>query len=166
MRYTTEVDGRRLDWEIAGDETHLTLSGPDGSREGSVQRPAPGHYLVRLGNRLIEGYVTPTEDGYEVVYAGRTYRVSVTDERARTLSQLGGARRAPSGGTVKAPMPGLVKAVHVQPGDTVKRGTSLVVLEAMKMENDLTAPGDGVVKEVRVAAGEKVEQGQVLVVLQ
>jgi biotin carboxyl carrier protein len=63
-------------------------------------------------------------------------------------------------------MPGLVKAVNVKVGDEVQRGTSLVILEAMKMENDLTSPGPGVVKEIKVEAGAKVDQGQALVIIE
>ncbi|GIW08562.1 MAG: acetyl-CoA carboxylase biotin carboxyl carrier protein subunit [Dehalococcoidia bacterium] len=166
MKYTADVDGKRLELEIFGDETDLRVATPDGEQHGSLTRHDRGRYVLRLGDRVIEGYVTPTEDGYVVVYRGRAYPVVVTDERARTLSQLGGAKHGHTGGTVKAPMPGLVKAVNVKPGDAVQRGASLVILEAMKMENDLTAPGAGTVKEVRVSAGDKVDQGQVLVVLE
>jgi biotin carboxyl carrier protein len=166
MKYTAEIDGTRLEVDISGDETDLRVSGPEGEQRGSLARHERGRYVLRLGDRTIEGFVTPTEDGYVVVYRGRAYPIAVTDERARTLSQLGGAKHGHTGGTVKAPMPGLVKAVNVAPGATVQRGTSLVILEAMKMENDLTAPGPGTVKEVRVAAGDKVDQGQVLVVLE
>jgi biotin carboxyl carrier protein len=60
-------------------------------------------------------------------------------------------------------MPGLVVRVQVQPGENVAAGDSLVVLEAMKMENELKAGAPGVVKSVRVAPGEAVEKGQVLV---
>ncbi|MFN8534840.1 MAG: biotin/lipoyl-containing protein [Dehalococcoidia bacterium] len=166
MKYSADVEGKRLEIEISGDETALTVTGPTGVREGSLARHDRGRYVLRIGDRIVEGHVTPTEDGFVVVYRGRTYPIVVADERARTLSQLGGARRSHHGGTVKAPMPGLVKAVQVKPGDAVVRGTSLVILEAMKMENDLTAPSEGTVKEVRVAAGDKVDQGQVLVVLE
>jgi biotin carboxyl carrier protein len=166
MKYTADVDGVRLELEISGDETNLAVVGPDGEQRASLARHDRGRYVLRLGDRVIEGFVTPTDEGYLVVYRGRAYPVVVTDERARTLSQLGGARHGHTGGTVKAPMPGLVKAVNVQPGDRVERGASLVILEAMKMENDLTAPSPGTVREVRVAAGDKVDQGQVLVVLE
>ncbi|HHW43001.1 biotin/lipoyl-binding protein [Desulfofundulus thermobenzoicus] len=73
---------------------------------------------------------------------------------------------APAGaGAVTAPMPGNINAVKVKPGDQVKAGDPLVVLEAMKMENEITAPVAGTVEEVRVKAGQTVNNGDVLVVI-
>ena len=67
--------------------------------------------------------------------------------------------------TVSAPMPGKIMSVAVKPGDAVKRGQVLLILEAMKMQNEIMAPGDGKVADVRVAAGQSVNTGDVMVVL-
>jgi biotin carboxyl carrier protein len=74
---------------------------------------------------------------------------------------------APSSGgkEIQAPMPGKILAVEVVPGDTVKNGAVLVILEAMKMENDIMATGDGTVKSVNVKVGDSVNTGDVLVVI-
>jgi len=64
---------------------------------------------------------------------------------------------------VRAPMPGLILDLRIQPGDQVKAGDPLLVLEAMKMENVLKAPGDGIVKALKVKKGDSVEKGQVLI---
>ncbi len=69
-------------------------------------------------------------------------------------------------GAVTSPMAGSIKSVLVKPGDRVKQGQPLVVLEAMKMENQITAPVVGAVKSVDVAVGESVQEGHVLVVLE
>jgi biotin carboxyl carrier protein len=69
-------------------------------------------------------------------------------------------------GSLHAPMPGSVVSVDVSVGDAVRKGQTLVVLEAMKMEHPIGAPDDGVVSEVRVAAGEQVERGALLVVVE
>ena len=63
-------------------------------------------------------------------------------------------------------MPGKVVAVLVNEGDTVAKGQGLVIVEAMKMENEVRAPGDGEVKELRVKTGESVESGQVLAIVE
>lgn len=65
--------------------------------------------------------------------------------------------------TIKAPMPGLIVGISVQPGDAVHKGDSVLVLEAMKMENLIKAPGDATVKTISVVPGDRVEKGQVLV---
>lgn len=64
---------------------------------------------------------------------------------------------------LKAPMPGLIVGINVQPGDGVSKGDSLLILEAMKMENVLKSPGEATVKAIRVGKGDRVEKGQVLV---
>jgi biotin carboxyl carrier protein len=110
---------------------------------------------------------TPDEDGsqtYEVQFAGRRFEVSVEDEREKTLA--GAASTHDTGeARVRAPMPGLVIGTPLEAGASVSRGQTVVVLEAMKMENDLAAPKAGVIKEVKVSKGQTVNQGDVLVVI-
>ena len=91
----------------------------------------------------------------------------VQTERERRLSRVAGGKQAHTGPiTVKAPMPGLVRAVTVAVGDEVPTGGRLLLLEAMKMENEIKAPRDGVVKSVGCAEGAAVESGQTLVVIE
>ena len=75
------------------------------------------------------------------------------------------AEPAAAGGTVVAPMPGTVLQVTVNTGDNVTKGQTLLVLEAMKMENEIMAPADGVVQEVNVTQGVSVNAGDILIVL-
>ncbi|MFN2571187.1 MAG: acetyl-CoA carboxylase biotin carboxyl carrier protein subunit [Gemmatimonadales bacterium] len=98
--------------------------------------------------------------------AGERFELDVQDDRSRQIEALTGeGRKAVLGGIVKAPMPGLVVRVEVTPGQAVEVGTALVVVEAMKMENELRAPSRGVVEHVHVAAGDRVEKGAPLVTL-
>jgi biotin carboxyl carrier protein len=92
--------------------------------------------------------------------------VGVEDERAARLAQFSGrAARAAGREVIAAPMPGLVVRVNVEAGQAVTAGESLVVLQAMKMENELASPRGGTVKAVVVEPGQAVEPGQVLVEL-
>jgi pyruvate carboxylase subunit B len=103
---------------------------------------------------------------WTLVDRGEQVEVEVLDERTRHIRSLVGAGKAPSGGgAVKAPMPGLVVKVLVEAGATVAAGQGLVVLEAMKMENEIKAMAPGVVDSVAVKAGQAVEKGAPLVVL-
>src|SRR5262249_12492551 len=97
--------------------------------------------------------------------AGRPLLVIIEDERSRTLASLASGTHVAGDAAIRAPMPGLVSTVLVAVGDEIKRGENLLVLEAMKMENDLTAPRAGVVKAVRVSTGQSVRQGDVLAVV-
>ena len=95
---------------------------------------------------------------------GRRHVVEALDERARAIRDLsGGAQAAPGPRVLRAPMPGLVVRVEVVVGDQVDAGQSVVVMEAMKMENELRSPTAGLVTSVRAVAGAAVEKGAILV---
>lgn len=98
--------------------------------------------------------------------AGERFEVAVQDDRSKQIEALTGqGPKTVVGGVVKAPMPGLVVRVEVQVGQHVAPGTGLVVVEAMKMENELRAQTRGVVAQIHVKAGDRVEKGSALVTL-
>jgi biotin carboxyl carrier protein len=90
--------------------------------------------------------------------------VRVQDEVSRALSAIGG-RHLSGNAEVVAPMPGVVVDVRVRPGERIRAGQAVVVVEAMKMQNELTAEADGTVERVAVKAGDAVDGGAVLVVV-
>jgi acetyl/propionyl-CoA carboxylase alpha subunit len=95
---------------------------------------------------------------------GFRFEVDALDERTATIRELSRLSSAPSGpAPLVAPMPGLIVRVNVKPGDTVAQGQGLVVMEAMKMENELRAVSAGTVKQVHAAPGTAVEKGTVLI---
>lgn len=95
---------------------------------------------------------------------GHPYQVQLKDRFDQLLEQMGmsGAASAKVN-DIKAPMPGLIVGINVQPGDVVKKGDAVLILEAMKMENLIKAPGEGTIRSVRVAKGDRVEKNQVLI---
>ncbi len=94
----------------------------------------------------------------------KTATLSIKDRFDMLLEQLG-MNNASSGAIkeIKAPMPGLILDLKVKPGDVVKKGDVVLILEAMKMENSIKSPGDGVVKAVKVVLKQSVEKNQVLI---
>ena len=136
------------------------------------QSGAGGRFSLLIAGQSYEIFarrlVKPDEDGsqsYEISFAGQRFEVQVEDEREKTLA--GAVKSAHDSGEakVRAPMPGLVIGVPLEVGSKVERGQTVVVLEAMKMENDLAAPKAGILKEVKVSTGQTVNQGDVLVVI-
>jgi biotin carboxyl carrier protein len=120
-----------------------------------------------LNNESHEALVEERQDAIGVLLRGQFYPVQVEDERARRLAQASRGFTAPSGElAIKSPMPGLIVAVRVSPGQEVKKGEALVILESMKMENELKAPRDGKIGAVRVEARQAVDQGQTLVTIE
>lgn len=105
----------------------------------------------------------PVQKQYTFRIDGALYTAEISDHYARLVQQLGlsvGKQRQIN--AVKAPMPGLVLSILVEPGQAVQKGDVLLILEAMKMENVLKAAGDGRVKNIAVSKGAAVDKGQLL----
>jgi pyruvate carboxylase subunit B len=123
--------------------------------------PRDLHLTLEDRSARVVGEKTP--DGWKITIGGRDYLVDVEGERARAIRELTG-RDEPSGPSdLKAPMPGLVVKVLVEPGQVGRAGDGLVVVEAMKMENELRAAADGRVTDVEVTTGQAVERDELLV---
>lgn len=117
-------------------------------------------YRVVVEKRQGRGRYTLWVDGYR-------FEAEALDERTRAVRDLSAARAVPLGpAPIVAPMPGLIVRVNVKIGDRVEAGQGIVVMEAMKMENELRATAAGTVKSVEVAAGAAVEKGALLVGLE
>lgn len=100
---------------------------------------------------------------YDLSVAGYRVAVEALDERTRTIRLMSGASGKAAGpANLHAPMPGLIVRINVAAGDTVQAGQGLVVMEAMKMENELRAAASGRVRRVAVTPGSAVEKGAVL----
>jgi biotin carboxyl carrier protein len=100
-----------------------------------------------------------------VEVGGERYVVEIEESTRHVIRTRGGVKGGPGGQIVKAPMPGRITHVSVRPGDAVDAGDTLLVIEAMKMENELRAGHAGTVAEVRVEAGQTVNPGDVLIVI-
>ncbi len=101
---------------------------------------------------------------WELHLRGRRYRAEAIDERTRVIREMTGAPSGPGGPKpIRAPMPGLVVKVEVEEGDAVEAGRGMVIVEAMKMENELKAEVAGVVARIHVEPGQAVEKDQILV---
>lgn len=165
MRYITNVEGKQFLVEII-DDKHVSVDGKVYEVDFESVSGQPVYSLI-VDGRSHEGYAAQGEDNWQVLLRGRLYPVTVEDEREKRL------RSAASGGVIetgefhlRAPMPGLVVTILVEEGQTVKRGQVLLILESMKMQNELKSPRDGTIGRVRVKAGETVEQKQTLLSVQ
>ena len=166
MKYFVTVNGEEHEVVLDGSGVHADgtpvrahLADVEGTPMRLVSIGDTVHrVLVRAGDR--RGLYTLSIDGYR-------FEVDALDERARTIRELAGAAAAAAGpAPLVAPMPGLIVRVNAKPGDQVRAGQGLVVMEAMKMENELRATADGTVKAVLVNAGVAVEKGAVLLELE
>ncbi len=165
MKYIVDVNGERITVELDG--AHAVI---DGERldvgltalEGTPVR------LVRIGEQVhrVVARRGASRGVWQLDVDGVRVETEALDERMRAIRDLTAASAAASGpAPLVAPMPGLVVRVNVAVGDTVVAGQGLVVVEAMKMENELRAATAGIVVGIRAEAGTAVEKGAILVEL-
>lgn len=165
MKYIATIDGKEYPVEII-DEKHVRLGEQILEVDFAPVSGQPVFSLIMDG-RSYESFVYPDEDLWEVMLRGRQFSVTVEDEREKRLRvAAGGAVAEGVEIQVKAPMPGLVVLVNVKEGQQVEKGEVLLVLESMKMQNELKSPRAGTIGRVRVRPGETVEQKQTLLSVQ
>jgi biotin carboxyl carrier protein len=162
VKYIVSVAGREIEVEVDGDLVTVA-----GVTRTATLRSIPGtrsRQLVLEGRPTVLTMKSGGRGLWAVSAAGDRWDAEVVDERTRHIRSLtAGGERARGPAVLRAPMPGLVVRVLVVPGQEVAEGAGLVVLEAMKMENELKAATAGTVSTVRTQPGEAVEKGQVLV---
>ncbi len=177
-RYYVQLGEREFAFEItqAGGNTLIApLETEDNTAPFEVDfaavhsnpRTGEGLYSLLADGKSYQMYIEPHDAAFRVVIWRHRYEVRVLTEREWRLQKLAPKQSAHSGvAIISAPMPGLVKAVPAQEGAEVEAGARLVVLEAMKMENEITAPRAGKVTAVHVAPGSIVEAGKPLVTIE
>ncbi|HSG46720.1 MAG TPA: biotin/lipoyl-containing protein [Longimicrobiales bacterium] len=161
MRYFVTIRDEVLEVDVDGDR--ILLDGvPVEAR--IVPGASSGVRSLRLGHRSHTLVAGDRHGDIRILHLdGERFRVEAVDERTRRIREMsGGAGGVAGPRPLKAPMPGLVVKVEVSAGETVTRGQGLVIVEAMKMENELKAEADGVVSHILVQPGQAVEKDQVL----
>ena len=161
--HTRLVRVARLGLSAWGDGVRYGVQLDDGPvRVVDATHPVPDVLSMLVESDAWEAGLVQTDEGFDVEILGIRHEAEVVDPRRKAL------RLAESGGAavIKTAMPGRVVRTLVEAGQQVHKGTPVVVVEAMKMENELKAPKDGVVRRVAVSAGQLVESGAVLVELE
>jgi len=166
VKYFVRVGDSELELSLEGDEVRVDGASMNvrlADVEGTPVR------LLTVGDEVHRIVVRPagTRGRYAIWVDGFRHEVEALDERARAIRELAGATAGPSGpAPLVAPMPGMIVRVNVQVGDRVQPGQGLVVMEAMKMENELRAQATATVKSVLAQPGSAVEKGALLIELE
>jgi biotin carboxyl carrier protein len=164
MKYVVRIGDRAYRIEIL-DEHHIRLDGQIIEVDlGLPNADAPGSLLVE--GKSYEVMATHEGEDWQIHLEGHAFQAQVQDERTYLLNahMLQGTGH-PEIGVLESPMPGLVAEIIVSTGQKVNRGETLLILESMKMQNELRAPRDAEVLEIMVKAGDRVRQKQALVKL-
>jgi acetyl/propionyl-CoA carboxylase alpha subunit len=177
MKYFVEIEDREYGLDVHHTEAGTVISPVESADNASVAidfatvhsnvETGEGLYSIIANGKSYQLYVEPQETGFRIVVWRHRFNLDVLTEREWRLKKVAPRQAKDTGNiTLNAPMPGLVKAVLVSAGDVVTKGHRLLVLEAMKMENDISAPREGTIKTVHVQPGTVIESGKPLVTLE
>lgn len=165
MKFRAELAGETILVEVTGEGGRYRVAIGDAQTDVDARPVAEGMWSILIDGRSHVVDVSE-EDGISLVEVdGESYAVRV-EEETRYIIRTRGGKAGASGQVLKAPMPGKVVLVEVAVGQVVAAGDGLIVLEAMKMENEFRASAPGTVVEIRVEAGQTVNPGDVLVVIE
>ncbi|OGO62766.1 MAG: hypothetical protein A2030_06055 [Chloroflexi bacterium RBG_19FT_COMBO_50_10] len=161
MKYVTTVEGREYIVDIL-DDHRISVDGViyqvDFMPVGDQQV-----YSLVVDGKSVDAHVYPNEDIWQVIFQGNLFSATVEDEREKRLrAALGGKVAEHEDYHLKAPMPGMVISIPVEEGQMIQKGDVLVILESMKMQNELRSPRDGKVTRLRVKFGDRVEQKETM----
>lgn len=164
MKYIATIGERQIEVELTSDQ-QLIVNGEQMQVDFQSVANQPIFSLL-LNGKSYEASIFPSDTGYQVLFLGQLFNVIVEDERQRRLRTSSGGPTVQGGEIqLRAPMPGMVVDVPVEEGQQVAAGENLIILESMKMQNELKSPREGVVSRVRVKAGDNVDQNQVMIIL-
>jgi pyruvate carboxylase subunit B len=163
MRYFVTLAGRTLEVDLNNGAIHV---GGEAVEAELIDIPGTPlrHLLIDGQSWPLVAREGPERGEWDVHIGGARFRVAVVDERTKAIREMTGRSGEPRGlRPLRAPMPGLVARIEVTAGQAVRRGDGIVIVEAMKMENELKAESSGVVHRIHVAPGQAVEKGALLV---
>ena len=165
MKYFVTVGDRTVEVDLTGHDPVV-----DGTPVQAQMSLLPGTEVRSL---VVDGrsYTLSARPGdrrgrWQLALGRERFSLEAVDERTRAIREMAGGAETEADKTIAAPMPGLVVKIEVEVGQPVRAGQGVIVVEAMKMENELKAPADGVVAKILVQERQTVEKGATLIVLE
>ncbi len=164
IKYIAEIEGTEYVIEIIS-ESQVMINEKPHKIDFQALRQHTSFSLLMDG-KSYETNIYQDNGDWEICLRGRRFHIQVEDERERSLRKAAGKTSVQKGKiSLQAPMPGLVIDIPVSVGDEVKDGQVLLILESMKMQNELTAPRDGKVSRIHVNVNDNVDRKQTLLIL-
>lgn len=154
---TLKQEGEKISAEIDGRLYEL-----------EAQEVEPNVYLLKHENKIYQVFVSPTQNSgepFSATVGNNNFEIKIFDPK-RLRSSAGAAGSADGTAEIKTAMPGKIVRILVEAGDEIKKGDGLIIVEAMKMQNEMKSPKDGTVKEIRFTEGATVNAGEILAVIE
>ncbi len=165
MKLKAIVGEREEDLLLKIEDGHVSAEVGDRVYNLDVYEIEPDSYMFFLNTNVHECLVNASKSTFDVSIQGRNYSIAIVDPK-RLRSGQNSDRHHHGAAEILAPMPGKVVRVQTETGATVEKGAGVIVVEAMKMQNEMKSPRDGVVVSIKVKAGDTVNAGDVLAVIE
>ncbi|MEP6947119.1 MAG: biotin/lipoyl-containing protein [Acidobacteriota bacterium] len=166
MKLKAEIEGEVHDVEFTRDGRTVTATVDGRTYHLDASEPEANVFLFKNDNKVTEAYVSPAAAGISNVRVGsHEFRIKLTDPKRLRGSETDGAS-VHGMAEMRTAMPGKIVRVIAAVGDQVEKGDGIIVVEAMKMQNELRSPKDGIVKEIRFEEGSTVRTGDILAVIE
>ena len=163
MNFYTIIAGDVLDMEFSLSMDCMRVTQNKSKQEIDCVPLSPNSFSLILNGRTYHLTITTQLDGYEVTVDHHPHFVKVKDRLELLLEKFGiQGKTINHAGEIHAQIPGLVSHIFVKEGDKIKAGEKLCILEAMKMENEITSPKNGIVTQIHIDSGYNVEKGNLL----
>lgn len=168
MKLQAELDIKRHEIVINRDGDKVFAKVDDREYELEASQPEPNVYLLKTNNKIYEIFVSPREhqdDPFKVRVKDSEFEIKMFDPK-RLRGTGGNLENSDGIAEIKTAMPGKLVRILVEEGTEIKSGEGVLVVEAMKMQNEMKSPKDGVVKEIRFAEGATVNAGDILAIIE
>lgn len=168
MKIIAELENEQHEIKLAQNGSNLTAEIDGRVYEIEASRPESNIHLFKHENKIYQFFVSPNEKKSEpfiVSDGNQTVEVKIFDpKRLRGTAAIGG--KTEGGSEIKTAMPGKIVQILVEVGAEVKTGDGVIIVEAMKMQNEMKSPKDGIIKEIRFAEGSTVNAGDILAIIE
>lgn len=167
MKLQAIIENQPIDCQLSLSGNEVIFEVDNNRQSINFVRLTPFSYSLIINGKSYYVTITKHFEGYNITIDQNVFFVKIKDENELLLEKFGMSDSVTvSNGEVRAPIPGLVSSIAVVPGQSVQKGENLLVLEAMKMENDIDSPSTGCIKEVFVSQGQSVEKNCLLIQLE
>ncbi|MGB0035693.1 MAG: biotin/lipoyl-containing protein [Candidatus Acidiferrales bacterium] len=164
MKLEIELGGKTRSVELAHAGDHLRFVVDGRTLEADAVEVSPGMYSILIGGQSLEARVEPAGAGLRVIVGEREFQAAIRDTR-QWRRHRGTAHEAEGRQQVIAPMPGKIVRVLAKAGDSVEAGQGILVIEAMKMQNEVRSPKSGTIESLLVVEGRTVNAGEILAIV-
>lgn len=165
MKLIVKVEGESHDVEIDRNGSHVTAVIDGRSYDLDASQPEPSVWLLKHNARIFEAAVSQGRSSEHVVNIENVEIVASVNDPKRLRGSITGSSDESGRAEIRTAMPGKVVRILASQGDAIEKGEGVIVVEAMKMQNEMKSPKDGSISEIKVAEGDTVGAGDVLVII-